>query len=92
MTSTVSVTGAPIHFPRIENSNPDEPISAVDPAELEAIAQAVAPRELLLFVRRLIDGSRKKARSPRWAAVNAQRLVLARLCIERALGALEAPL
>jgi hypothetical protein len=92
MTYATSSAGTPIHFPMLTGEDPTGPIPAADPAEIETIAKAVAPGELLLFARRLIDGSRKKARSPRWAVVNAQRLGLAKLCIDRALGELEPPL
>lgn len=41
---------------------------------------------LLLFTERLVSGARKRRLQPRYADVNAARLKLARLCIDRALS------
>lgn len=43
--------------------------------------------EILLFAGRLVTGARKRRNQARYAEVNAARLKLARLCIERALEA-----
>lgn len=40
--------------------------------------------EILLFAGRLVTGARKRRVQPRYAEVNAARLKLARLCIDRA--------
>lgn len=41
--------------------------------------------DLLLFTGRLVTGARKRRHQPRYAEVNAARLRLAQLCIDRAL-------
>jgi hypothetical protein len=37
-------------------------------------------------MRRLVNGTSKRKREARWAAVNRQRLLLLRLCVDRALS------
>ncbi len=59
--------------------------AAVSPETMREIAAAVDEHHLLLFTRRLIDGSRKRRLEARHHEDNRARLELARLCIERML-------
>lgn len=53
---------------------------------LADLVPLIAADDLLLFTGRLVAGARKRCRQPRYAEVNAARLRLARLCIDRALS------
>jgi len=86
MTSAIAVDGSTIHFPRLTGEDPAGPVPPVSAAELEAIARAVAPGEVMAFAQRLIAVARKRAGQPRWAAINEQRLKLAQMCLSRALA------
>ncbi len=61
-------------------------ISAPADGVLADLVPLIAKEELLLFTARLVTGVRKRRRQPRYAEVNAARLKLAQLCIERALN------
>ncbi len=86
MTSALTADGGTIHFPVLDGTDPSGPIPPVSMAELETIAHAVAPNALMHFSQQLIAATRKRAEEPRWAAVNSQRLTLARLCLDRLLN------
>lgn len=54
---------------------------------LAELVPLIPADEILLFVGRLVSGARKRRKQPRYAEVNAARLRLARICIDRALAA-----
>ncbi len=54
---------------------------------LADVVPLIPAEEILLFAGRLVTGARKRRNQPRYAEMNAARLKLARLCIERALEA-----
>lgn len=60
----------------------------VAPADdgLAELVPLIPADDLLLFAGRLVTGARKRRRQPRYAEVNAARLRLARLCLDRALA------
>ncbi|MBJ2153870.1 hypothetical protein [Paracoccus sp. IB05] len=60
-------------------------IMAPADAALAALVPLIPADDLLLFTGWLVTGARKRRRQPRYAEVNAARLRLARLCIDRAL-------
>lgn len=87
MTTTVLTNGRVLHLPGapfIVDSV--STIVALPDAELAAIVPLIRADELLLFTKRLVDGTRKRRFDERWRLVNRSRLELARLCIERALS------
>lgn len=61
-------------------------ISAPADDSLAELVPLIPADDLLLFAGRLMTGARKRRRQPRYAEVNAARLKLAQLCIERALA------
>lgn len=85
MTQTLNTAGEPLFFPPSMTLNEAGEIEPRPMPELVALTAEIAPDQLLLFVRRLINGTKKRRRQEKWAAVNRQRLELARLCIERVL-------
>lgn len=87
MTTTRTADGHPLHFPpSLQPVDEQGRIAPPAPETLPALAQSVAPGELLLFAKRLVSSARKKRRHPRWEAVNASKLALARICLDRALA------
>lgn len=52
---------------------------------LADLVPLIPAEDLLLFTGRLVTGARKRRRQARYAEVNAARLRLAQLCIDRAL-------
>lgn len=86
MTQTISAAGRPLFFPP---SLATDEAGVILPRPLDELAPFVgdvAPNQLLPFVRSLINGTSKRRRQERWAAVNRQRLLIARLCIDRMLA------
>ena len=92
MTHVMSEAGRPLFFPASLDTDNAGIILPRSIDELAPLVDTIAAAQLLPFVRRLINGTAKRKRQPRWAAVNRQRLEVARLCIERALreGVVEA--
>lgn len=86
MTQTISTGGTPLYFPTSLATGADGVIVPMPPEGLADLASQVAPDGALLFAKRLIGAARKYNREPRYAAVNRQRVQLARLCLDRALG------
>lgn len=85
MSQTLDLAGRPLFFP---SSLATDDAGVILPRPLDELAPfvgAVAPNQLLPFIRRLINGTAKRRRQERWSAVNRQRLLLARLCIDRML-------
>ncbi|WBO24476.1 hypothetical protein [Sphingomonas abietis] len=76
----------PLSFPPSLQTDEAGMILPCPSDELAGFAEQVAPDQLLSFVRRLINVTRKRRRQIRWSAVNRQRMELARLCIERILA------
>jgi len=85
MTQTLDTAGRPLFFPPSLETDGAGVILPRPLEELVPLVDAIAANQLLPFVRRLINGTSKRKRQPRWSAVNRQRLLLARLCIDRAL-------
>ena len=86
MTSTRSMEGKGLHFPPSFTVD-DYGVIVVPPEEtLPAIAAAVEPSDLIFFAQRLIKGTRRKRHLLRWSRVNEQRMILARLCLARAIA------
>ena len=85
MTQTLDNAGRPLFFPPSLDTDDGGVIVPRPLDELAAFAAQIAPEQLLPFLRRLINGTSKRKRQPRWAAVNRQRMQIARLCIDRAL-------
>jgi hypothetical protein len=86
MTQTLSHHGRSIYFPTSLATGADGVIVPMPPERLADLASQVAPDGALLFAKRLIGAARKYHREPRYAAINRQRVQLARLCLDRALG------
>ena len=86
MTQTMSVAGTPLYFPTSLATGADGAIVPMPPERLADLASRVAPHGALLFAKRLIGAARKYHREPRYAEINRQRVQLARLCLDRALG------
>jgi hypothetical protein len=87
MTTTKTAAGRPLHFPAtIEPVDASGVIVPPPPEALPEVAQAVAPGELLLFAQRLVRSARKKRHHPRWGAVNASKIALAGMCLDRVLA------
>lgn len=76
----------PLFFPPSLQTDEAGVIMARPSDELVAFAEQVAPEQLLPFVRRLINVTRKRRRQVRWSVVNRQRMELARLCIDRVIS------
>lgn len=60
-------------------------ITAPADTALAELVPLIPADDLLLFTGRLVTGARKRRRQPHYAEVNAARLRLAGLCIDRAL-------
>lgn len=86
MSVALDTAGRPLFFPPSLATDEAGVIVPRPLPELAAFAAQIAPEQLLPFLRRLINSTSKRKRQPRWAAVNCQRLELARLCIERAIA------
>lgn len=86
MTQTISVAGAPLYFPASLVTDDNGVIVPMPPEGLVDLASRVAPDGALLFAKRLIGAARKYHREGRYLAINRQRVQLARLCLDRALG------
>ena len=86
MSPTFDREHRPLFFLRSLQTDEASVIMARPSDELVAFAEQVAPAQLLPFVRRLINVTRKRRRQVRWSAVNRQRMELARLCIDRVLA------
>lgn len=86
MTQTMSVAGTPLYFPASLATGADGVIVPMPSEGLADLASQIAPAGALLFAKRLIGAARKYHREPRYAAINRQRVQLARLCMDRALG------
>lgn len=82
MSQTMDAMGRPLFFPASMDLDDEGAVIPRPMAELKPFAEAIAPHEILPFVRRLINTASRRKRQPKWAAVNRQRLELARLCIE----------
>jgi len=85
MSQTLNAAGRPLFFPPSLATDDAGVIVPRPMDELSTFAAQIEPDQLLPFLRRLINGTSKRKRQPRWAAVNRQRMQLAKLCIERAL-------
>lgn len=83
MTQAMSVAGTPLYFPASLATGDDGLIVPMPPDHLADLASQVAPDGALLFAKRLIGAARKYHREPRYAAINRQRVQLARLCLDR---------
>lgn len=86
MTTVRASGGGVIHFPHALITDSSSVIEPPPSDALPGIAEAVHPAELLVFSKRLVQAAHKRNRNPRWEKVNRSRLVLARLCLDRALG------
>lgn len=86
MSQTLDAAGRPLFFPPSLDTDAAGVIVPRPLPELAAFAAQIAPEQLLPFVRRLINGTSKRKRQARWAAVNRQRLEIARMCLDRALA------
>lgn len=85
MSQTLNGAGRPLFFPSSLATDEDGVILPRPLDELKPFVGEVASNQLLPFIRRLINGTAKRRRQERWSAVNRQRLLLARLCIDRML-------
>lgn len=85
MTQTLDTAGRPLFFPASLDTDDDGVILPRPLSELEPFVARVAPDQLFPFMRRLVNGTAKRKRDARWSAVNRQRLLLLRLCVDRAL-------
>lgn len=85
MTQTLDTTGRPLFFPLSLDTDLAGVILPWPLVELEPFVAQVAPEQLFPFMRRLVNGTSKRKREVRWSAVNRQRLLLLRLCVDRAL-------
>lgn len=85
MTQTLDVAGRPLFFPPSLDPDASGVILPRPFAELEPFVAQVAPEQLFPFMRKLVNGLSKRKREARWSAVNRQRLLLLRLCIDRVL-------
>ncbi|RZT56986.1 hypothetical protein EV283_1043 [Sphingomonas sp. BK036] len=86
MTQTISIAGTPLYFPTSLATGVDGVIVPMSPESFVELASRVAPDGALLFAKRLIGAARKYHRELRYAAINRQRVQLAKLCLDRALG------
>jgi hypothetical protein len=86
VTQTISTAGTPLYFPASLATGVDGLIVPMPPEGLMDLASRVAPDGALLFAKRLIGAARKYHREARYTAINRQRVQLARLCLDRALG------
>lgn len=86
MTSARSLDGKGygVHFPPSLATDDRGVIVPVPTTALPEIAAKVDPTDLLYFAQRLLKGAHRRRHQLRWSAINAQRLELARLCINRA--------
>ena len=91
MTSVRLTDGRVLHLPGAPHVvDSHSRIQAPAEADLAALAPLIPVDDLLLFTGRLVTGARKRRRQERYAEVNAARLKLARLCIDRALAECQA--
>lgn len=91
MTSVRLTDGRVLHLPGAPHVvDSHSRIQAPAEADLAALAPLIPADDLLLFTGRLVTGARKRRRQERYAEVNAARLKLARLCIDRALAECQA--
>lgn len=84
--------GGVVHFPPFGSLK--DSVSTIEPPApvlLPAIAALIRPAELMSFSRRLLNAASKRRRNPRWEKVNRSRIVLAQLCLDRALGVMPSP-
>lgn len=86
MSQTIDSAGRPLFFPASMDLDADGHVMPRPLEELASFAEAIAPHEILPFVRRLINTASRRKREPKWEAVNRQRLELAKICIDRALS------
>lgn len=86
MSSVRLIDGRVLHFPDYDALKVEGDIPVAEDGDLAACVPLIPSCELLLFTGRLVSSARKRRRQPRWAEVNAARLRLARLCIDRALS------
>lgn len=91
MSSVRLIDGQVLHLPGMPFVTDSHSV-ILAPAEddLAALVPLIPAAELLLFTGRLVTGARKRRRQARYAEVNAARLKLARLCIDRALAECQA--
>jgi hypothetical protein len=82
MTQTMSASRKPLFFPASYAIGADGAILPPSPDESARVVAEIAPGEILLFTKRLVDAARKKQRSARYVHVNPARLALARACID----------
>jgi hypothetical protein len=85
VTTTVTAAGQALHFPDSLKTDDMGVIEAPPADQLPAIADSVAPACLLLFAKRLIANAKKRRGCDRWRRVNQSKLVLAKLCLDRAI-------
>jgi len=85
MTTAITTGGKRVHFPGSFATDAAGVIIPPTAEELTRIAEAIEPRELLVFATRLVRNTRKRRWQPPHAALNRSRLELARLCFDRAL-------
>lgn len=86
MSQTIDAAGCPLFFPSSMDLDAQGRVMPRPLSELQPFAEAIAPHELLPFVRRIINTASRRKREPKWAAVNRQRLELAKLCLDRAIA------
>ena len=86
MTQTLNEAGRPLFFPASMDTDDAGVILPRPIEELEPFVAHVAAAQLIPFMRRLINGVGHRRRQERWSAVNRQRLLVARLCIDRMLA------
>ncbi len=86
MTQTLTAAGEPLYFPASLGPNHTGVIPAPSAEEIAGVVEAIAPDGLMLFLKRVVDGARKRRFNARWREVNRSRLQLAKLLIDRALA------
>lgn len=86
MSSVRLTDGRVLHIPGVPFALDSHSV-IIAPADdaLAELVPLIPADDLLLFTGRLVTGARKRRRQPHYAEVNAARLKLARLCIDRAL-------
>lgn len=85
MTTTVLSTGFVFHFPGSFITDSTGAIEVPPVSEVAAVVPDIRDADLMPFAGRLIKGSARRRRNPRWTKANLVRLELAKLCIDRAL-------
>ena len=86
MTQALTAAGEPLYFPASLGPDPQGVIPAPTAEEMASVVEAISPDGLLLFLKRVVDGARKRRFNERWSEVNRSRLQLAKLLIDRALA------